>query len=228
MNRNEIVATPTAIEAASQFVSIGYQQIDAELARYEAETAALKQRMDALAERREGMRQQACNQALPEIVERMTTHGITLEQVRAAFAAAKPAVTVIHKYWNPETKETHSGRGTLPGWLIGKTGKGRMGDPRYLNPDWIAKEDAKDAAMKEAKAAKAAAKSKSRSSGGSGAVEAPASNVADAASNDAPMDGHAPSISSSGAEMTAENVAALDVTRGGSDAATNAIASNLS
>jgi hypothetical protein len=114
MNQNEIVATPAAVGVALQGVSMGYQQIEAEFARYEAEAAALKQRMDALKERRKDMRQQACNQVLPEIVERMTTHGITLEQVRAALAAAKPAATVIHKYWNPETRETDSGKGTLP------------------------------------------------------------------------------------------------------------------
>jgi hypothetical protein len=48
-----------------------YQQIDAEFAQYEAEAAALQLRMDALTQRRESIRQQAHDQALPEIVERM-------------------------------------------------------------------------------------------------------------------------------------------------------------
>ncbi|WP_423379869.1 H-NS histone family protein [Burkholderia sp. LMG 32019] len=206
-----------------------YQQIDAEFAQYEAEAAALKQRMDALKERREGMRQQAHNQALPEIVERMTTHGITLEQVRGALAAAKPAVTVIHKYWNPETKETHSGKGTLPGWLIGKTGKDRTGDPRYLNPDWIAKEDAKDAAKKETKAAKVAAKSKTKLSGASVAVEAPASNDATAVPNDASMmaDGVERLASSDSAPIVVANVAVVDTAHVETNTPATPIVSNL-
>lgn len=153
-----------------------YQQIDAEFAQYEAEAAALKQRMDALKERRKDLRQQAHGEALPAIVERMNTLGITLEQVRAALAAAKPAAAVIHKYWNPETEETHSGKGTLPAWLVGKTGKGRTGDPRYLNPAWIAKEDAKDA-VKEAK------KKTKKSTDAAVPVAAPTLNVATQASN---------------------------------------------
>jgi DNA-binding protein H-NS len=175
MNQNEIVATPTAIEAASQFASMGCQQIDAEFARYEAEAAALKQRMDALKERRKGMRQQACNQALPEIVERMTTLGITLEQVRVALAAAKPAASVIDKYRNPETGETHSGKGGCPGWLTPEAKK----DLRYRNPAWTAKDEAKKAAKE------ASEKSKTKSSLVSVADEAQASNDADPVPNDA-------------------------------------------
>lgn len=147
-----------------------YQQIDAEFAQYEAEAAALKQRMDALKERRKGMRQQACNQVLPEIVERMTTLGITLEQVRVALAAAKPAASVVDKYRNPETGETHSGKGGCPGWLTPEAKE----DVRYRNPAWTAKDEAK--------------KNKTKSSGESVADEAQASNDEVQASNDAPHD----------------------------------------
>lgn len=203
-----------------------YQQIDAEFAQYEAEAAALKQRMDALKERRQSLRQQECDQALPEIVERMTTLGITLEQVRAALAVAKPAATVIHKYWNPETKETHSGKGTLPGWLGGKTGKGRTGDPRYLNPAWVAKQDANDAQKNAAKGAK---KNKTKSRGATGAVAAPASSGAATVSNDAPTttDGVERPASNDSAPIVVANAAVADATRVESNAVSAPIVSNL-
>jgi hypothetical protein len=105
--------------------------------------------------------------------------GITQSQLLAYFGRAALGKSVIHKYWNPETEETHSGKGTLPGWLVGKTGKGRTGDSRYLNPAWVAKEDAKDAAKKEAKDAKQAArKGTTKSSGAPVAAKTPDSNVA--------------------------------------------------
>ena len=204
-----------------------YQQIDAEFARYEAEAAALQLRMDALTQRRESIRQQAHDQALPEIVERMTTHGITLEQVRVALAAAKPAATVIHKYWNPETRETHSGKGTLPAWLVGRTGKGRTGDPRYLNPAWVAKEYAKDAAKKETKAVKAAAK-KIKSPSTPKPIEALASNNA-AVSNDTPAtdDGVECPLYADSAALTVANVSGVDIAHPGSVTPNEAIVSNL-
>ncbi|MGF6761459.1 DNA-binding protein H-NS [Paraburkholderia sp. GAS33] len=203
-----------------------YQQIDAEFAQYEAEAAALQLRMDALTQRRESIRQQAHDQALPEIVERMTTHGITLEQVRAALAAAKPAATVIHKYWDPETEETHSGKGTIPGWLVGKTGRGRTGDPRYLNPAWVAKEDAKDAAKAAEKQGK---KNKTKSSGASVADQALSSNVAVTVPNDAPeiVDGAQRPAPNDGAPIPVANVAAVDMAHVETKTASAPIVSNL-
>lgn len=215
MNQNEIVVTPAAIAAASQPAVMDYQQIEAEFARYEAEADAIKQRMDALKARRKGMRQQACDQALPVIVERMTTLGITLEQVRVALAAAKPADSNIDKYRNPETGETHSGKGGCPGWLTPEAKK----DVRYRNPAWTAKDEAK----------KAAKKNKTKSPDDSIATGAPASNETLVASNGAPgvMESVERPESDGGASMTVASVAVVDVAHAASNAPFAAIATNL-
>ncbi|MFM0390769.1 H-NS histone family protein [Paraburkholderia phytofirmans] len=148
MNQNEIVATSAAIEVAAQPAGTAsdYDQIEAEFARYEAEAAAIKQRMEALSEQRENLRKQERVIAIPEILARIAALGIKPEDLGFAANPSKPVGPVVHKYRNPETGKTHSGKGSLPEWLVGKTGKGRSGDPRYLNPAWVAKEDAKDAA----------------------------------------------------------------------------------
>ncbi|WP_076884243.1 H-NS family nucleoid-associated regulatory protein [Burkholderia pseudomallei] len=162
---------------------LDYQQLDAEIAQCKAEQDLIKQRLDALKQRRGDVMKHAQDAALPAIVAQLRALGITQSQLATYLGNAASDKPIVHKYWNPETKETHSGKGTLPGWLVGKTGKGRSGDPRYLNPAWIAKEDAKEAAKSAAKGSK---KSKTKSSGASVADPAQASSVAATASNDTP------------------------------------------
>lgn len=150
-----------------------YQQLDAEIAQYEAEAKLIKQRAKELRNQRESMAKQERDGAVLEIVTLMLTLGITLDQVRTAFAAAKSVVApAIHKYWNPETGETHSGKGSCPGWLTPEAKK----DARYLNPAWVANDEAK-------KAAKAAAKNNAESPEAEAANEAPASDDAATVSN---------------------------------------------
>ncbi|QNB10290.1 H-NS histone family protein [Paraburkholderia tropica] len=218
----EIVATPAAIEAVPHSAVTDYQKIEAEFARYEAEAAAIKQRMDALNEQRESLREQERVIAIPELKARIAALGIAPEDLGYATQPKKSLAPSIPKYRNPETGETHSGKGACPAWLTPETKK----DPRYLNPEWVANDEAK----KAAKAAKAATKSKTESSSVSVAAEALASNVADVASNDAPTtaDGHVPSVSDGGAEMTAANVAAVDAAHAGSESSNEAVVSNLS
>ncbi|WP_261534433.1 H-NS histone family protein [Burkholderia multivorans] len=203
---------------------LDYQQLDAEIAQCKAEQDLIKQRLDALKQQRGDVMKHAQDAALPAIVAQLRALGITQSQLSTYLGSAASDKPIVPKYWNPETKETHSGKGTLPGWLVGKTGKGRSGDPRYLNPVWIAKEDTKDAAKTEAKAAKAAAKSKTKSSGASVAVEAAASNVATSIPNDAPamVDGVKRPVSNDGAP-----IAVVDATNSDSTEPDVAIVSSL-
>lgn len=133
----EIVATPAAIEAASQPAATDYQKIEAEFARYEAEAAALKQRMDALNKQREGLRAQERAIAIPEILARIAALGIKPEDLGFASKTSKSKAPSIHRYSDPATGKTHSGKGGLPGWLTKEAKK----DPRYENPAWTAKQN---------------------------------------------------------------------------------------
>ncbi|MFW2408043.1 MULTISPECIES: hypothetical protein [Burkholderia] len=200
-----VVATMNQFDAEHNATSMGHQQIEAEFARYEAEAAAIKQRMDALSVRRESLREQERVIAIPEILARIAALGIKPEDLGYAPQSKKSTAPWIPRYRDPVTGKKHSGKGGLPDWLTPETKK----DPSYENPEWTAKEAAKD----EAKKAKA------KSAGASVADQAPASNTAVTVSNDAPMmtNGSERNVAEGGAAVAVTSEAAIDVT----DAASN-------
>jgi len=221
MNQNEIVVTPAEIDVAPQPAVTHYQQIEAEFARYEAEAAAIKQRMDVLTAQRESLREQERAVFIPQTLARMEALGLKPEDLGFAAKASKSVAPSIHKYRNPETGATHSGKGSCPGWLTPEAKK----DSRYLNPEWVANDEAK----KAAKAAKAATQSKTTSSNTSATARVPASNETDAVSNGAPevIESAERPESNSGVAMTVASVAVVDVAHAASNVPVEALVSNL-
>jgi DNA-binding protein H-NS len=217
----EIVAAPAVIDAAPHSAVTDYQKIVAEFARYEAEAAAIKQRMDALNEQRESLREQERVTAIPELKARIAALGITPEDLGYVAQPKKSLAPSIPKYRNPETGETHSGKGACPGWLTPEAKK----DPRYLNPEWVANDEAK----KAAKAAKAATKSKTESPSASVAAQAQISNDAVQLSNDAPAvtDGVDRPAFNDSAAVAAANMAEVDASHAETNTASAQFASNL-
>lgn len=70
----------------------------------------------------EGARQAEINNAITQIKDLMTLHGVTVADLSSARSAktTKSKADAVAQFKNPETGETWTGRGRAPRWLDGK------------------------------------------------------------------------------------------------------------
>ncbi|MBB3256235.1 DNA-binding protein H-NS [Paraburkholderia bannensis] len=247
----EIVATPAALEAASQSANVDHQQTAVGFAPSEAgvvvpatqAAAGVKSlfsdnfqqfdvqlaQFDAEVARIEQMKEQVRKQRERNLQKEQE---IAIPQIKAWIDALN--ITPEQLGFAPQPKKAKAP--SIPRYrdpVSGKKHSGKGGlpgwltpetknDPRYENPEWTAKKAAEDAA-------KAATKNKSKAHDDFVAAKNPASNETVVASNGAPevRESIERPESESGASMTVASVAVVDVAHAASNVPVAALVSNL-